>query len=125
MLNPIQASESIKDEFVSYVSTSFHIADRDYAEQFIKELNKKDAVAKGPYLDISDSFEAGENIESLIEAGELSPLFRKLEESVPEKDKEIKLQRKLYLHQEKAIRKINQEHNLVVTTGMFFASANS
>ena len=117
MLNPIQASQSIKDEFVSYVSTSFHIADRDYAEQFIKELNKKDAVTKGPYLDISDSFETGENIESLIEAKELSPLFRKLEEPVPEKDKEIKLYRKLYLHQEKAIRKINQEHNLVVTTG--------
>ena len=30
MLNPIEASESIKDEFISYVSTRFHIADRDY-----------------------------------------------------------------------------------------------
>ena len=117
MLNPIEASESIKDEFVSYISTSFHIADRDYAEQFVNELNKKDAVAKGPYLDISDSFETGENIESLIEAGELSSLFRELEGTVPEKEKEIKLRRKLYFHQEKAIRKINQEHNLVVTTG--------
>lgn len=117
MLNPIEASESIKDEFISYVSTSFHIADRDYADQFVAELNKKDSVAKGPYLDISDSFETGENIESLIEEGELSPLFRVLEKDVPENKKEIKLNRKLYLHQEKAIRKINQEHNLVVTTG--------
>lgn len=112
MLNPIEASESIKNEFISYVSTSFHIADRDYAEQFVTELNKKNSVAKGPYLDISDSFETGENIESLIGEGELSPLFRVLEKDVPENEKEIKLKRKLYLHQEKAIRKINQEHNL-------------
>jgi ATP-dependent helicase YprA (DUF1998 family) len=40
-----------------------------------------------------------------------------LEKDVPENEKEIKLKRKLYLHQEKAIRKINQAHNLVVTTG--------
>ncbi|AOH46986.1 hypothetical protein BCS37_00320 [Selenomonas sp. oral taxon 920] len=117
MFNPMKASESIKAEFISYVLTSFHIADRDYANQFAAELNQENSVAKGPYLDISDSFEIGKNIESLIEEGELSPLFRDLEKEVPENDKEIKLQRKLYLHQEKAIRKINQEHNLVVTTG--------
>jgi len=117
MFNPIEASKSIKDEFISYVSTSFHIADRDYAKQFIEELNKKNIIAKGPYLDISDSFETGENIETLINEGELSPLFRDLESGANEGEKEIKLTRKLYLHQEKAIRKINQDHNIVVTTG--------
>lgn len=117
MLNPIEASESIKEEFISYVSTSFHIADRDYAGQFEDELNKNNTIAKGPYLDISDSFETGENIENLIKQGELSYLFRELEKGIDESDKEIKLKRKLYLHQERAIRKINQEHNLVVTTG--------
>lgn len=117
MFNPMKASKSIKDEFISYVSTSFHIADRDYANLFVAELNKESSVAKGPYLDISDSFAVGKNIESLIGEGELSPLFRDLEKGVSESDKEIKLKRTLYLHQEKAIRKINQEHNLVVTTG--------
>ena len=104
MLNPIEASESIKDEFISYISTSFHLADKDYSKQFESELRKKGAVAKGPYLDISDSFESGENIESLIEEGELSPLFRELEKDTEEKNKEIKLKRSLYRHQEKAIR---------------------
>jgi len=102
MFNPMKASESIKAEFISYVLTSFHIADRDYARQFATELNQENSVAKGPYLDISDSFEIGKNIESLIEEGELSPLFRDLEKDVSESDKEIKLERKLYLHQEKA-----------------------
>lgn len=117
MFNPIEASKSIKDEFISYVSTNFHIADRDYAKQFTESLNKVNTVAKGPYLDISDSFETGENIETLISEGELSPLFQDLENGVSESNKEIKLKRNLYLHQEMAIRKINQEHNLVVTTG--------
>ena len=35
MFNPMKASKSIKDEFISYVSTSFHIADRDYANLFV------------------------------------------------------------------------------------------
>ena len=117
MFNPIEASKSIKDEFISYVSTNFHIADRDYAKQFTEGLNKVNTVAKGSYLDISDSFETGENIETLISEGELSPLFQDLENGVSESNKEIKLKRNLYLHQEMAIRKINQEHNLVVTTG--------
>lgn len=117
MFNPIEASKNIKDEFISYVSTNFHIADKDYAKQFTEGLNKVNEVAKGPYLDINDSFETGENIETLISQGELSPLFQELENGVSESDKEIKLKRKLYLHQEQAIRKINQKHNLVVTTG--------
>ena len=117
MFNPIEASDSIKDEFISYVSTSFHIADRDYAKQFVDELNKKNIIAKGPFLDISDSFETGETIEKLIADGEMSPLFSELESSVEEGDKEIKLKRKLYLHQQKAIQKINKNRNLVVTTG--------
>ena len=117
MFNPIEASDSIKDEFISYISTSFHIADRDYARQFVGELNKRNIVAKGPYLDISDSFATGENIETLINSGDMSPLFRELESGTVEGEKEIKLERKLYLHQQRAIQKINANRNLVVTTG--------
>lgn len=117
MFDPIQASNNIRDEFISYIATSFHIADQAYAEQFIAALGAVNTVSKGPYLDISDSFEAGESIEKLIEEGEMSPLFRELEPGVSEGDKEIKLVRRLYKHQEKAIRKINAQKNIVVTTG--------
>ena len=117
MFDPIQASNNIRDEFISYIATSFHIADQEYAEQFIAALGAVNTVSKGPYLDISDSFEAGESIEKLIEEGEMSPLFRELEPAVSEGDKEIKLIRRLYKHQEKAIRKINAQKNIVVTTG--------
>lgn len=117
MLDPIKSSADIKEEFISYVTTRFHIADKTYAKGFIDELNKEGNIAKGPYLDINDSFKTGKNISDLITEGEMSPLFKELEPNKSESDKEIKLQRPLYLHQEEAIKKINLKHNLVVTTG--------
>ena len=40
MFNPIEASENIKNEFTSYITTSFHLADQEYNEQFIHELDR-------------------------------------------------------------------------------------
>ena len=117
MFDPIKASNNIRDEFISYISTSFHLADREYAKQFVNELRKENSISKGPYLDITDSFESGASITELIESREMSPLFKELEPGVDEGDKEIKLVRGLYKHQEKSIKKINQGKNIVVTTG--------
>lgn len=117
MFDPIQASNNIRDEFISYISTSFHLADQEYARQFAEALGKESAVSKGPYLDISDSFESGKSITTLIGENEMSPLFQELEPDVQECDKEIKLVRGLYKHQEIAVRKINSGKNIVVTTG--------
>lgn len=117
MFDPIEASNNIRDEYISYISTSFHLADREYARQFTDALGKEGAVSKGPYLDINDSFESGKSITQLIEENEMSPLFRELEPGVSEGEKEIKLVRGLYRHQEKAVRKINAGKNIVVTTG--------
>lgn len=117
MFNPIKASNSIRNEFISYISTSFHLADQDYAKQFIEALGKDSTVSKGPFLEITDSFEPGQSINDLIERNEMSPLFHELEPGVSEGDKEIKLLRSLYKHQEKAVRKTNAEKNIVVTTG--------
>lgn len=117
MFDPIQASNNIRDEFISYISTSFHLADQEYARQFAEALGKESAVSKGPYLDISDSFESGKSITTLIGENEMSPLFQELEPDVQECDKEIKLVRGLYKHQEIAVCKINSGKNIVVTTG--------
>ena len=117
MLDPIKVSQNITEEFISYISTRFHISDAEYRKNFLKELQKNGNIAKGPYLDITDSFETGRSIHQMIDSGVMSKLFRELEPNVSEKDKEIKLERPLYLHQEKAITKSRQNRNLVVTTG--------
>lgn len=117
MFSPISAAENIKKEFIGYISTLFHISDKDYAAQFHSALQKGDAVSKGPYLDVSDSYKTGMSLEQLIAEGEVSPLFRTLEGDIPDGEKEIQINRDLYLHQERALRKTNQGKNLIVTTG--------
>lgn len=117
MFSPISAAENIKDEFIGYISTLFHISDQAYASQFLSALREEGSIAKGPYLDISDSYKTGHSLEELIEEGEASPLFRNLEGAIPDGDKEIQINRGLYLHQESALRKTNQGRNLIVTTG--------
>ena len=117
MFSPILAAENIKDKFIGYISTLFHISDKEYASQFMLELQKEGAIAKGPYLDVSDSYRTGMSLKQMIDQGEASPLFEQLEGDIPDGGKEIQINRGLYLHQERALRKTNQGKNLIVTTG--------
>lgn len=117
MFNPITAAKNIKSEFIGYISTLYHISDKDYAGQFMAALQEKGAVSKGPYLEISDSYKTGKSLYELIEEGEVSPLFKSLEGDIPDGQKEIQINRGLYRHQERAIRKTNKGKNLIVTTG--------
>ena len=72
-------------------------------------LENQDAFTKGPYLDVTDAFEKGKCIAELIEEGLLPKSFSKIN---------MNMTRPLYLHQEKAIRKVATENrNLVVSTG--------
>ena len=115
MFNPIKAADTIKEEFIGYISTLFHISDKDYATQFKEALRQDGAVSKGPYLDISDSYKTGKSLGELIDEGVASPLFRQLEGDVPDCNKEIQINRGLYLHQEQSLRKANKGRNLIVT----------
>lgn len=116
MFDPIKASREIKASYIDYITTTFDLADPDYARALRWELQREGMVAKGPYLDIGGSYEAGAALSQLMEAGKASPLFRTLE-PIPEKDRELKLERPLYSHQERALTLASQGANLVVTTG--------
>ena len=116
MFNPIEASNSIKQSYIDYISTTLHISDEHYRKLFREELCRNGVIAKGPYLDFSGSFECGRSLEDLVNCGLVSKLFLDLE-NVPEKKKELKIQRPLYTHQEQALLKANSGHNLVITTG--------
>ena len=116
MLDPVKASNHIKQSYIDYISTTFRIADMAYQHDFIEELKKEGMIAKGPFLDIGGSFETGRSLVELIADGYASPLFENLE-PISEKDRELKLNRPLYIHQEVALRKAVEGKNLVVTTG--------
>lgn len=116
MFNTISASENIKNAYIDYIATTFHFADKRYDDLFRTALSADGAVAKGPFLDVSGSYETGKSLRELIADGVVSPLFGELE-SCPESDKELPVERPLYLHQQKAVERAAMGSNLVVTTG--------
>ena len=71
MFSPISAAKNIKDEFIGYISTLFHIADKGYASQFVAALQEDGVVSKGPYLDVSDSYKTGKSLAQMIEEGDI------------------------------------------------------
>ena len=116
MFDPIKASKEIKDSYIDYITTTFDMADTDYEREFRKELQTDGTVASGPFLDIGGSYETGHTLRELIQAQKASVLFESLE-PVAEKERELKLDRPLYQHQEAAMLKAGKGENLVVTTG--------
>mgnify|MGYP005758304317 CR=1 FL=1 len=114
MFNPAKAAEEIKKEYMGYITTTYHFRDPEIREQFKKEL--EEIISNGPFVEIKDTFETGRSIGQLIDDGILSPLFYELERGKKYKPK-LSVERPLYLHQEKAVRKITAGKNVVVSTG--------
>lgn len=106
--NVIEASKKITNQYKRYLRTIFDIADPEYKQQFIEQLENADPFSKGPYLDVVDSFEKGKSVKGLIEEGVLNDEFVYLNDIY---------QKTLYVHQEQALRKVNEGKNLVVSTG--------
>ena len=114
--DPIIASNNLKSGFIDYITTTFHIADPGYKADFVRELEKPGFLTKGPYLDMNGSYKTGRSLRQLMAEGLASAGFDALE-PVTEKDRELKVERPLYLHQEQALLKADAGNNLIVTTG--------
>ena len=109
--DPITASAKIMKYYLRYIETAFFISDKDYFDQFKRKLADESAFSKGPFLEATDSFKAGNSLEQLISDGMVSPLFKSLDQ------KAMPASRSLYAHQESSIKCINRGENAVITTG--------
>lgn len=116
MFDPIKASANIKQSYIDYISTTFHFANPHYQRQLLAALDKSGEIAKGPYLDVSGSFQSGRSIRELIDEGLASRLFADLEDGA-DKEKELKIFRPLYSHQQESLLRADGSNNLVITTG--------
>lgn len=114
--DPIEASKNLKSGFIDYITTTFHITDPVYKAALRTELSRDGFLTKGPYLDMNGSYKAGRSLRELMAQGLVSRRFETLE-PVAEKERELKIERPLYLHQEKALLKADAGNNLIVTTG--------
>ncbi len=109
LFRPSESSKRIADFYRRYLLTTFGTNNEKYNEQLKKALEEKKAIADGPYISMSDPYEKGKSLRELAGEGVVSREILKIENFHPD--------RKLYRHQEEAIRKAGQGKNLIVTTG--------
>lgn len=106
--NIIKASKSISNKYKRYLSTIFSIDDEEYNSIFKEKLNELE-FAKGPYLDVTNSFSKGRSIKELINEGIVDEDFKYISKiyNLPS----------LHMHQEEALLKTIQGNNIIVSTG--------
>lgn len=109
LFKPAESSDNIKEFYKRYLLTTFKTNNETYNKQLEQELNQNNAIAKGPFINMTDPYEKGKSIADLVQEKILAESFLKLPE--------LKPQRPLYQHQVEAITKAYQNKNLVITTG--------
>lgn len=97
-LNPVVVTEEINKRYLGYLRTTFHIDDPEIASLFQERLETKEFI-KGPILEITPPYKTGSSLENLIREGVVSPYFHDLNQ------KQLPVNRPLYLHQEQALKK--------------------
>ena len=102
-LNPVLTSQKIFERYVSYITTTFHLKDKELNNQIYTALKEESKFFKGPIIEATPPFLKGKTIEKLIKDGTLTQEFYNLQA------KSLPLDRNLYLHQEESILKICKE----------------
>lgn len=105
----VKLCDFIEESYSRYLETTFYFKDPILRESFKNNL-ASGKLSKGPYLESTPIFAAGITAEEL---------FRELLQQEIEKplSNTLMSSRKLYSHQEKAIRASFREQNLLVATG--------
>lgn len=108
-MNPIQVAREVEDRYRRYLTTMFNFRDPEFSVLFARAL-ETERLAKGPYIDATPVFNLGSTTQAL---------FSELLGQSPERAVNYALdgERRLYRHQEEAIRKIHAGRNVVVATG--------
>ena len=108
-LSPIELCDLLEQRYVGYLTTSFAYRDPELRKSFHDAL-RRGKLTKGPFLQATPSFKPGNSLDELFE--EL--VKTKLDSAT---SRALYGSRSLYVHQEKAIRKIAAGRNVVVSTG--------
>ena len=111
-IHPIHTTAHIRQAYIRYLKTIKPFQDATLRAEFARAVEKEGLLLKGPYIEFTPPFKSGKTPDELVKEGILSSHFRVLghPDGIP-------LERPLYLHQEEAIRKVRDGHNIVITTG--------
>jgi len=108
-MNPMELAQEIKARYQRYLKTTFYFRDPVLRASF-EEALKSGHLSKGPYLEATPVFQRGQAPRSLLPG----LLGLQPDEGFLEA---VQGRRPLYKHQEEAIQRVFQGHNVVVATG--------
>ncbi len=111
-IDPIKLTQEIKESYTRYLTTAFRLRDEKLRELFYQETGKF-WFTNGPILEATPPFKDGCYLKDLINEGVLSETLKDfVYDALPYlKDNP------LYLHQENALRKILNGHNITIASG--------
>jgi len=112
VINPLELTETVEDMYARYLSTAFYLRDAAFRRMFSEQVrDERSGFGKGPYLEATPPFELGLSLRQLVAEGLLDARW------LDTASDSVVLDRSLYVHQEKAIRKVLAGRNIVVATG--------
>ncbi|GAB3690712.1 DEAD/DEAH box helicase [Corynebacterium nasicanis] len=109
-IDPVAASDSIIRDYRRYLKTMLRPSNSRIAQEFHRAVDEAPNLNKGPILQLTPPYAPGATAEELIQQGILHDSFRSLSPV-------FSLQRPLYSHQERALKKVRDGRNLIVSTG--------
>ena len=112
IMDPIKVADDLRQTYLRYLETSFHLKDRELRDQFSTLLRSQSLppLVRDPILEVTPSFMIGGSLSSLIKEEVLTEELSKISPSLLERD--------LYKHQEIALRKaIVDRRNMIIATG--------
>lgn len=110
-MNPLEVSKRIEESYTNYLRTAFSTQRGEWRDDFADALRSGLDLVKGPYLQATPPFELAASLADLVHDGVLSDGFRRLPPKAFPPD------RRLYRHQDTAIRKALDGRNLLIATG--------
>ena len=116
VFNPIEASREIEKSYRNYIETTIHFDDADLSSQLKTILEAEGFLTKGPYLEAAPPYVTGKTVAQLVEEDD-APLCRSMLSLGGGNPLLFDVDRPLYAHQEKAIRKAARGRNYAVVTG--------
>ncbi len=107
---PIGLAKEIASHYLRYLKTTFHFKDADLRRSFAEALDRERSLVNGPFMESAPLYKRGLECRALLReilgAG-VEPQFLNA----------LNPTRRLYTHQEDAIRRAHSGRNIVVATG--------
>ncbi|MHA1727244.1 MAG: DEAD/DEAH box helicase [Promethearchaeota archaeon] len=112
MIDPLKTTKNIRESYIRYLTSTFRLRDTDLRKKFLQEVEKFE-FTKGPFLEATPPFKRGCYLKDLIRMGLLDDALENfIYDGLPYLNNNP-----LYLHQEKALKKIFSGHNIVIASG--------